>query len=167
MKNAAILTSLILLTGCASAAAPNFFNGQYYMAGDSSCESVRALSDTRVMCIDKDGNDTGYRDAMTVEQITMWGQQQALQAQQAEATRQSIQQNNQALAQQTQQTLQGIGQFGSPQVSQLSGLGGITYTQVGTSLIGSNGVTYKVVGNTIIGSDGTTCQVVSSQIICN
>ena len=167
MKITVVLLSLMLLTGCASAPAPNFFNGQYYMAGDASCESVRALSDTRVMCIDKDGKDTGYRDAITAEQITMWGQQQALQAQQAAATRQSIRDNNQALAAQTQQTLQGIGQFGSPQVSQPSGQGGITYTQVGTSLVGSNGVTYKVVGNTIFGSDGTTCQVVSSQIICN
>ncbi len=146
----------MLLTSCGSWPTPYFFNGQYYMAGDASCERVQALSDTRVMCIDKDGYNTGYRDAMTVEQITMWNQQEALRAQKRLERSQA----------QTSINL-GLIEFGSPQVNQPSGLGGITYTQVGTSLIGSNGVTYKVVGNTIIGSDGTTCQVVSSQIICN
>ena len=162
-----LIPCFLVLSACASGPAPNLFNGQYYMAGDDSCKSIRALSDTRVMCVDKDGNDTGYRDAMTVQEITMWNQQQELQIQQAEATRRQIQQNNQALAQQTQQTLQGIGQYGVPQVSQPSTQGGITFTQVGSSLIGSNGVTYTAVGNTIVGNDGTTCQIVGSQIICN
>ena len=117
------------------------------------------------MCINKDGYNTGYRDAMTVEQITMWNQQEALRAQK----RYLADQGWEDLYRRQAQTSRNLGliEFGSPQVNQPSGLGGITYTQVGTSLIGSNGVTYKVVGNTIIGSDGTTCQVVSSQIICN
>lgn len=167
MNNLSKIACLMLLTGCATAPVPNFFNGQYYMAGDASCKAVRALSETRVMCIDKDGNETGYRDAMTVEQIAMWGQQQALQAQQASATRRSIRQNSQALAQQTKLTLQGVGQFTPPRVTHRSKIDGITFTQVGTSLIGSNGVTYKLVGNTIIGNDGTICQVVNSRITCN
>jgi hypothetical protein len=44
--------------------------------------------------------------------------------------------------------------------------GGVTYRQVGDSLIGSNGVSYRKVGNTIVGSDGTTCQVVGQQLLC-
>jgi len=162
------LTCALILSGCASTAAPNFFNGQYYMAGDDSCKNMTSLSDTRIMCKDKEGVETGYRDAMTSEQITMWGQQQALQAQQAAATQASIRQNNEALAQQSQQILQQSQQFGIPQVNQPSlGTNSITYTQVGTSLIGSNGITYRAVGNSILGSDGTTCQIVGSNIICN
>lgn len=168
MKSVIKLSCVLFLSGCASTAAPNFFNGQYYMAGDDSCKNMTVLTDTRIMCKDKEGVETGYRDAMTSEQITMWGQQQALQAQQAAATQASIRQNNEALAQQSKQILQQSQQFGIPQVNQPSlGTNSITYTQVGTSLIGSNGITYKAVGNSIIGSDGTTCQIVGSNIICN
>ena len=62
----------MLITGCFRTAKPNLFNGNYYMSGDSACASARALSDTRILCIDTDGKETGYRDAMTNQQLEMY-----------------------------------------------------------------------------------------------
>lgn len=165
MKNAYIFLGLMFLSGCASEPAPNFYNGRYYMAGDDSCVLVSALSDTRVMCHDKDGNEMGYRDAMTTEQLTMWNHQQAMAAQQLAATQQSIRENNEALGEISQQMLERT--RNSTVTSPPAYSGGITYTQVGTALMGSNGVSYRYVGNTLMGSDGTACRIVGVTIICN
>lgn len=135
------------------------------MAGDKSCVKARALSDTRIMCADKDGQELGYRDAMTSDQMTMWMHQQTIAAMQSAATQQGIRDNNAAIAQIGQQMTQQSYGYSVTQPSQNTG--GVTYRQVGTSLIGSNGVSYQYVGNTLIGSDGTRCQVVGSTIICN
>ncbi len=155
-----------LVFGCATPAAPNFFNGQYYMAGDTSCKSIRPLSETRVMCIDEDGIETGYRDAMTVQQIAMWSQRQAIEAQEMANIRQSIRQNNQALAQQTQQVLNQNQQYSVPKVVQPNINSPVTFTQVGNSYIGSNGVTYSLVGGLLIGSDGSSCKKIGVTIQC-
>lgn len=56
---------LLLISGCATTAVPNYYNGNYYMTGDSNCRQGRPLSETRIMCMDKNGAETGYRDAMT------------------------------------------------------------------------------------------------------
>ena len=53
-----------LLVAC-GAAKPNLFNGQYYMAGDSNCVNGRQVAPNKIMCIDKDGNDTGWRQALS------------------------------------------------------------------------------------------------------
>ena len=67
----------IILGGCASAM-PNFFNGRYYMAGDSSCVSGRVISESRMMCINSDGEETGYRDALTDQQLQMYRHDQQM-----------------------------------------------------------------------------------------
>lgn len=68
---AALLFST-LLAGCAGGAAPNLYNGRYYIAGDKSCKRMSDLGDGRIMCYDKKGNQMGWRRAMTAEDIQMY-----------------------------------------------------------------------------------------------
>ncbi|MDP3279483.1 MAG: hypothetical protein Q8M57_00245 [Nitrosomonas sp.] len=81
MKNILVIILVTSLAGCVSSAAPNFYNGRYYMAGDESCVQIRALSDTRVMCADTNGKETGYREAMTDQQLQMYQHNQQMDAQ--------------------------------------------------------------------------------------
>jgi len=46
------------------------------MAGDESCTRIRSLSYNRIMCINKKGEETGYRNAMTDQQLLMYQQRQ-------------------------------------------------------------------------------------------
>lgn len=62
MRTLGILALVVLLSSCA---APNFYNGKYYMAGDLDCQSMRQVDDNRVVCYDSGKNETGYRTAMT------------------------------------------------------------------------------------------------------
>ncbi|WP_413479704.1 hypothetical protein [Vibrio hibernica] len=71
MKIISLMSVIVMLTGCASAM-PNFYNGKYYMAGDSSCQRVRQYTEDKIMCIDGDGKETGWRQAMTDQQLQMW-----------------------------------------------------------------------------------------------
>jgi hypothetical protein len=87
MKKFIIVWLTIFLCGCASAM-PNLVNGKYYMGGDSSCSRYRALSESRIMCIDKDGNETGYRDAMTDQQLQMYQHNQQMEQQRSLARKQ-------------------------------------------------------------------------------
>lgn len=75
MKILTLALVTILLGGCASAM-PNFVNGKYYMGGDSNCSRYRILSESQIMCINEDGKDTGYRNAMTDQQLQMYQMQQ-------------------------------------------------------------------------------------------
>lgn len=70
----AVIIVLIIgtLSGCFRTAMPNFYNGRYYMAGDDNCVRSRMLSNTRIMCVNSDGKETGYRDAMTDQQLQMY-----------------------------------------------------------------------------------------------
>lgn len=81
----------LALAGCAGGsgptAAPNFMNGYYYLAGDSTCTQIRQIAVGRVMCVNPQGQDTGYRDAMTDQQIQMWQYQNQMAQQQAAASR--------------------------------------------------------------------------------
>jgi hypothetical protein len=123
---------------------------------------MRAVSESRVHCWDKNGNLTGYRDAMTAQQLQMW----QMQVQQINDTNRQLMQSAQATAEQLRQQRE---QFINTQVQAVAPPGRpapVTYTQVGQSVIGSNGVTYRRVGNSLIGSDGTTCQIVGQNIIC-
>ena len=89
MRIVFVVTGVLLISGCATSAMPNFFNGNYYMAGDSNCMRVRALSEKRVMCYDKNGTETGYRDAMTPDQVQMYHMRQT-QSQVAPQAQQSV-----------------------------------------------------------------------------
>lgn len=85
--------ALSLLSGCASAM-PNAINGKYFMAGDSNCKRYRMLSDDRIMCLDSDGQETGYRRAMTNQELQMWQFNQSRE----DAAWQQINYNNQQQA---------------------------------------------------------------------
>ena len=72
---------IVILAGCASAM-PNFHNGKYYMAGDSSCQQARQYTEDKIMCIDGNGKETGWREAMTDQQLQMWQHNQQMEQQQ-------------------------------------------------------------------------------------
>lgn len=63
------LSTLVLFTGCARTAIPNNIGGKFYMAGDDNCVRYRQLSDSRIMCINGDGQETGYRNAMSDQEM--------------------------------------------------------------------------------------------------
>ena len=108
MKYVIIFLCAIVVSGCATSPAPNLFNGNYYMVGDSSCVQGRSLTSTRIMCIDENGKETGYRDAMTRDQMQMY------QAQSAERQRQISQLN------QTMQRVGASAQYSTQQMLQLN-----------------------------------------------
>lgn len=169
MKRYLILTAAIALSGCASTAMPNFYAGNYYMAGDKGCVRMSSLSPTRIMCHDKKGNQTGYRDAMTREDLQVYQIVMMNQAIQNQQVNQNIRDLNQSIQNSTQQTLQQSQQYRAPTVQPITpgaSPGVITYTQSGNVFRGSNGVTYTQTGNFLIGSDGTKCQVVGPNILC-
>lgn len=75
MKIFGILAFVVLLSSCA---APNFYNGKYYMAGDSDCVSMKQLDDNKIVCYDHSKKETGYRAAMTDQQLQMYMHQQSM-----------------------------------------------------------------------------------------
>ena len=157
MKKLIGLAGLVALTACANDPALNFVNGRYYIAGDKDCKYSRSISDSQIMCLDQNSNETGYRNALTSDEVQMFAYNQQVQVQ---ALNDSIKSLGEASKSWVQPTTV------APTQTQYGQGGAITYTQVGNSLIGSNGVTYRQVGSTFLGSDGTSCRVVGSTIIC-
>jgi len=121
MRNVAIvgvvLVAALVLAGCATSAAPRYVNGNYYMVGDASCVRGRMLSPTRIMCADKHGSETGYRDAMTTEQMQMYQMQAAQQQMQMQQLTQQLQQTSNQFNQMSQQSLQQMQRYTPPQVA--------------------------------------------------
>jgi len=140
------------------------------MAGDKSCKSVSSLSPTRVMCYDKDGNQTGYRDAMTQQDMGTYTAAVIQHQTDVDELTRSIQQVGQSFQNSSQQILQQSQQYRPPAVRSFSSndnSGAITFTRSGNVIQGSNGVTYNQVGDILMGSDGTKCQIVGPNIICH
>lgn len=80
MKHISKLFCILLTIFCIGCTAkPNLINGKYYMAGDSDCRRYRTVSDSdsRIMCMNSDGGETGYRDAMTDQELYMYQSNQA------------------------------------------------------------------------------------------
>ncbi|MFC6486929.1 hypothetical protein [Nitratireductor sp. GCM10026969] len=90
----AALAAAVNLSGCATSASPVFIDGSYYMMGDADCARYRLHNtDKHIMCLNSKEQATGYRTAMTDQQLYMYQQnqmQQQLAAQQL-ATRQPMQ----------------------------------------------------------------------------
>lgn len=104
-----VCIAALLVSACASGPSPNFYNGRYYYAGDSSCKRMTDLGDGRIMCHDKKGNQTGWRSAMTAQDIQIYQIRQAQHAQemadlsrQIDETGKSVTGNLNALTQQYQ-----------------------------------------------------------------
>lgn len=115
MRMLGVLTTMLLLASCASGPTPNFFNGNYYMAGDSDCRYMDTFSPTQVRCYDSKRNFTGYRYAMNLEQMQMYQSQQAYQHQQMQALTQNVQQLGNS-AQQATQAIQQSQPYKAPDV---------------------------------------------------
>lgn len=124
LQAVAISAACAVIAGCASDPAPNFFNGNYYMAGDSSCVRITALSPSRIMCHDSNGVAKGYRDAMTSQQIQMYQYQQYNNQLQMQQMNQSMQQTNQAIQQQNMQMYQQYQPYTPPAVTPIAPPGG-------------------------------------------
>lgn len=137
---------MAMLTGCATAPSPREFNGSYYMMGDSNCVLAYPLSPTRIMCGDKHKNQTGYREALSLEQLQMYQLQQAAARQERAELNESLRQTSQML----QQASQPLPSYSSPQVQGIPTQGTTTYNQVGDTLIGTNGTSCQTVGQTTI-----------------
>lgn len=165
MRIIAIVSMALMASACATSAVPNYIGGQYYMAGDSNCKTYRVTSSSTIDCMNKKGEVTGYRTAMTAADLQYYSAQMAYQQQQYNQMMATINAGNARLQQQTEQMRQ-QSQYNAPQVYPYGSSGGITYTSVGSEVIGSNGVTYRRVGSSIVASDGTTCQIVGQNIIC-
>lgn len=71
-----ILLLVLFLSGCGGAS-PRAVNGKYYMGGDSNCEQYRQISSDRIMCYDSDGKQTGWRQAMSDQELQMHMHQKA------------------------------------------------------------------------------------------
>jgi len=150
MKLFFCITSIFMIAGCSSNAYPTLYAGKYYMMGDSDCKYVyRQVSNTRIICMDGNKNNTGYRDAMTYDDILMYKSQVDLYNAQMTSLSNTLNQVGQSLDSSSQPTYQYI------PVEQPS----FSY--------GSSKTTYRRVGNTILGSDGSKCQIVGSSVICD
>jgi hypothetical protein len=64
--------AVLVLSGCSRSASPQFLRGNYYMTGDSNCRLSRHRTDDSITCYDSDDNKTGYRNAMTDQQLEMY-----------------------------------------------------------------------------------------------
>lgn len=102
------VSSLIVISifsGCASAM-PNAINGKYYMAGDSNCARYRILSSDRIMCINSDGKETGYRDAMSDQELQMYHYNRSEESASVQRLNQTLQQTSNQMKQNAYDTQQ-------------------------------------------------------------
>lgn len=62
-----------LLAGCATDGPyPAYVAGNYYMGGDADCVRYDVVGGKRIRCVNAKGQMTGYRDAMTPQQMQMY-----------------------------------------------------------------------------------------------
>ena len=64
-----------LIAGC-STPGPQLLRGFYYWTGDSSCESSSYRTDTSINCYNSDEEATGYRNAMTNQEMQAYRYEQ-------------------------------------------------------------------------------------------
>ncbi len=86
MKIILVIILATLLAGCAGSARPNFYRGHYYMSGDSNCRYSSERTDTSINCFNSDKEPTGYRDAMTDQELQMYQHNQQMEQQQNKTT---------------------------------------------------------------------------------
>jgi len=154
LKKICAISMTAFIAGCSTYAAPNYFEGNYYMAGDNNCVRFRPLFGNRIMCVDKNGRDTEPREALTYGQLQAY--QMHMQQQQAQFDSLNLQ------LQQTAQSFQSMGQAQLQQSQNWSPPQAQPIPQYGGQV-----TTYRQVGNTILRSDGRTCQNVGQTLICN
>lgn len=169
MRLITIIAGSLILSSCGNPAAPRFVYGNYYMVGDKSCRRAEPVSKTLIMCSDKGGNKTGHRSAMSAKDLQMYQMQAMRTEYEYQQLNQSMQNAGRSFQNSAQQVLQQSQQYSVPQQpagTPYGGSNGISFRQVGDTMIGSNGVTYRQVGSSVLGSDGTRCQMAGSTILC-
>jgi hypothetical protein len=75
-----LLGILIGLSSCGGTPGPQFYNGNYYWI-DSNCVEVRPVTATSIECRNSDKVSTGYRNAMTDQQMDMYRHNQQMEQQ--------------------------------------------------------------------------------------
>ena len=95
-----LLGTLLGLSSCGLTPGPRYFNGNYYWI-DSNCVEVRPLTATSIECRNSDKEETGYRNAMTNQEMQAYKYQQ--------------QRKRQELRQAIKQFSDGLAQFGEEQ----------------------------------------------------
>lgn len=124
MRVFVLLIFTAMLSACATTAAPNFFNGNYYMAGDDSCRKFRQISDRAIMCMDSQGRETGYREAMTPQQMQMYQAHQLNQQMQMQRLTQQLNQMGQSYQRSAETMYQQSQQYYPPAVQPITPPGG-------------------------------------------
>jgi hypothetical protein len=89
-----LLGTLLGLSSCGVTPGPRYFNGNYYWI-DSNCVGVRPLTATSIECRNSDKEETGYRNAMTNQEMQAYKYQQ----QRKRELRQAIKQFSDGLTQ--------------------------------------------------------------------
>ena len=116
MRKITIVALVVVLSGCASSAMPNLYNGEYYMAGDDDCKQMHYASPQSILCKDSKGRETGYRGAMTYEQVQMFYQNQMYQQAQMQQLNQQLQQMGNSWRSFGETSLQQAQQYSPPAV---------------------------------------------------
>lgn len=135
MRILIFIAACLALAGCTTTApAPNFMNGHYYMSGDVNCVGGRNVTPTRIACVNAQGKITGYRDAMTPQQIQMYQFQAMQQQAQMQQMQQSIDYNNAVMAANTQATLNRASTYSPPIVQPIQTHGGNQIRCIGVGI---------------------------------
>jgi len=116
MRLVVIASAALMTSACATSAAPNLFNGQYYLAGDSTCKTMLVDTPTTIKCMNSKGEFAGYRTAMTAMDLQYYYAQRAYQQQQEAEMLAAINANNAQIQRNTQQVLQGVSSYTPPSV---------------------------------------------------
>ena len=66
------ISILFLFTNCSTKPKTQPFNGKYYMLEDSNCRSFKSMKNDRVMCYDAHGKPTGWRKALSNQELQMY-----------------------------------------------------------------------------------------------
>lgn len=134
MRTLTFILIILVLSGCNTTPAPNFLNGHYYLSGDANCVRARNIAPTRIACVNSEGKETGYRDAMTPQQIQMYQFQAMQQQTQSQQMQQSIDYNNAMMAANTQATLNRASVYSPPVVQPIQMPGGNQVRCIGVGI---------------------------------
>lgn len=123
-----IIASAIILSGCATARPPlAAIGGHWFFVGDDECALQVPVSSTRIICSTKKREVTGYREALTEQQLhtinmRLMQVHSARQQRQIEMDQlnQSLRQAGEAFQRSGQQILQQSQQYSAPTVQPIT-----------------------------------------------
>jgi hypothetical protein len=131
---AASLVTAVAMSGCTTSASPTLVNGRYYWAGDPACVRGAILSPTRIFCADAKGKKTGYRDAMSDQELYMYQMQVAQRRAEQAAINQQLAATNAALAAQNAARFNSLMSMPTPMVQPIAPPGGYQIRCIGVGI---------------------------------